>query len=425
MNLVEKSVLAMKKDFICDNCLGRTTAQLLSGFSNEDRGKVIRNFLALMIDSGEKLDLDNSNFYGIKFRNARIEAKKPEKCEMCKNFFLDEIDDIIDKIIVKSKDVAFETFLIGCVPKSEMIKAEEELWSEIGIEFCETIKSEINRELGKRLEKRTGKLFDKKNPDVTFVADLSNNSIKMDIRSMYVYGGYQKLKRGIPQSKWVCLSCGGKGCVKCKGEGKMYKNSVQEIIEKPLLKVAKSKESKFHGSGREDIDARCLDYRPFVIELVKPMVRKMDLKKITAEINKSKKVNVKNLKIADKATINELKFAKIDKTYLADVQFSKPIDKKKLKELKKFVGMAILQQTPRRVVHRRADKTRKRMVKAISWKQTGKKQLELKIRGESGLYIKELINGDEGRTQPNIADMLDNKVKKITLDIIKIHTKWR
>jgi tRNA pseudouridine synthase 10 len=49
--------------------------------------------------------------------------------------------------------------------------------------------------------------------------------------------------------------------------------------------------------------------------------------------------------------------------------------------------------------------------------------LELQITGESGLYIKELISGDEGRTEPNISELLDNKVKKISLDVIKIHTK--
>lgn len=91
--------------------------------------------------------------------------------------------------------------------------------------------------------------------------------------------------------------------------------------------------------------------------------------------------------------------------------------------MKQLTKEPILQKTPLRVVHRRADKFRKRSVKKISWKLLSRKKLQLKIRGESGLYIKELITGDEGRTKPNASDLLENKVKKISLDVIKIHAK--
>jgi tRNA pseudouridine synthase 10 len=198
---------------------------------------------------------------------------------------------------------------------------------------------------------------------------------------------------------------------------------VQEIIEKPFLKAAKGKKSKFHGAGREDINARCLGWRPFVIEVVKPVKRRIDLKKIEKLINKNKQVKVKGLKPVAKDVIVRLKTVKIDKTYRAEVDFASVIDKKKLKQLKKIVDIPIIQKTPLRVVHRRADKFRKRLVKNIKYRVLGKRKLELQITGESGLYIKELINGDEGRTEPNISELLDNKVKKISLDVIKIHTK--
>jgi len=403
--------------------LGRSIASLLSGFSNEQRGKIIRQYIAFLIDSGEKVDVDLSNFYGIKFRNAKIKPEKPGKCKVCKNFFFEKIDETAKEIIKKLKGAEFSTFLVGSIISDDLLKAEEEMWNRIGIEFCEPIKSEINRELGKRIEELTDKKFESKNPDVTVIVDFNTNRIRTDVRSLYVFGKYQKLVRGIPQSKWVCLRCNGKGCTYCKGEGKLYPTSVQEIIDKPLLKAAGSKKSKFSAHGREDIDARCLDYRPFVIELVKPVKRKIDLKRIEKQINKSKKVKVKELKIATKEIIRKLKFMKIDKTYLATVKFEKPIDKKKLKRLKSLADEPILQKTPLRVVHRRADKFRKRKVKEITWKLLGKKELQLKIKGETGLYIKELITGDEGRTKPNVTDILRNKVKKIELDVIKIHAK--
>ncbi|MHA1743108.1 MAG: tRNA pseudouridine(54/55) synthase Pus10, partial [Candidatus Heimdallarchaeota archaeon] len=92
-------------------------------------------------------------------------------------------------------------------------------------------------------------------------------------------------------------------------------------------------------------------------------------------------------------------------------------------ELKKIIDEPVVQRTPLRVVHRRSDKYRRKRVKEISWKVLGKKKLQIKIRGETGLYIKELISGDEGRTKPSISSILDNKVKKISLDVIKIHTE--
>ncbi|MGC8812345.1 MAG: tRNA pseudouridine(54/55) synthase Pus10, partial [Candidatus Aenigmatarchaeota archaeon] len=64
-----------------------------------------------------------------------------------------------------------------------------------------------------------------------------------------------------------------------------------------------------------------------------------------------------------------------------------------------------------------------RSVKEISWKVLGRKKLVLKVKAEAGLYIKELITGDEGRTKPSVQEILGNKVKKINLDVIKIHVK--
>jgi tRNA pseudouridine synthase 10 len=353
----------------------------------------------------------------------KIKTERPKECKLCKNFFLGKIDDVAKKIVEKLGGIEFNTFQIGSIISDELLKTEEVVWSKTGIEFVEPIKSEINREIGKRIEKLTKKLFELKNPDVLVVVDLNNDRIKVEVRSLYVFGKYQKLVRGIPQAKWICLKCRGKGCTNCKGVGKLYKTSVQEIIEKPLLKAVNGKKSKLSASGREDVDARCLGWRPFVIELVKPMKRKIDLKKIEKQINKSKKVKVKGLRIATKDLILRLKTEKIDKTYLAVAEFEKPVDKSKLKELKKLTKEPILQKTPLRVVHRRVDKFRKRAVKLISWKLLNKKTIQFTIRAEPGLYIKELISGDEGRTKPNISELICNKVKKISLDVIKIHTK--
>lgn len=385
---------------VCDNCLGRQFAKLLSGLSNEQRGKIIRQYAAFLLDAGE-IDVDSSNFYDIKFYNRKIKPNKPKKCYLCGNLF-SELKKKAKQIEKKLRKYEYKTFLIGSRPKANLLKKEEELWEKIGIDYCEPLRGEINRELGKLVEKLTKKHMDYK-PDITVFVDFNKNDIQLHIRSLYIYGKYQKLKRGIPQTKW---------------KNKIFKTSVQEEIAKPILKATKSKESKFHGSGREDIDARCLGWRPFVIEILNPVKRKINLKEIQRQINKSKKVQVKELKFVEKLIVRDIKSATNDKTYRIIVTFEKPIEN--LKQVKKLKNTVILQQTPKRVLRRRVDKLRKRKVLDIKYKILSKKKVEFIITSQAGLYVKELVTGDDSRTQPNISDIIDNKVKKMELDVIKI-----
>ena len=401
----EKIIEILKKGYICDNCLGRQFAQLLSGLDNEERGKVLRYFIAMSLDSGEDIDVDNSNFFGINFHNKKIKMSKPKRCYVCSDLFK-ELKKKVKLIIKELKKYEYKTFLIGCKLTPELYEREQELWNRLGIEWCESIKSSINRELGKEVEKITGREMNRKMPDVTIEFDLNNDKVKLNVRSIYMHGKYQKLTRDMPQTKW---------------KKKIFKTSVQEIIEKPLLKQTASKNTSFHGSGREDINVRCLGWRPFVIEIINPIKRKIDLKQVLREVNKSKKVKIKKLKIVDKNVVREIKFADYDKTYRAIVEFERSVlSLKKVDELKNTI---ISQKTPIRVLKRRSDKMRRRKVKDMKYKLLNKKKVEFEIRTQSGLYVKELISGDEGRTEPSISSLLDNKVKKIELDVIKIHDK--
>ena len=93
--------------------------------------------------------------------------------------------------------------------------------------------------------------------------------------------------------------------------------------------------------------------------------------------------------------------------------------KRELNKLKKLKGI-IKQKTPERVMHRRADLLRKRKVKIIKYKLLGLKKLELIIKGTAGLYIKELISGDNGRTKPSVAELLGVKATCKELDVVNI-----
>ncbi len=423
MELMEKSLKILKKGYVCDNCLGRFFAQLLKASSNKERGKAIKAVIAMQIDSGKSFDIDMANLGDFVFRNAKIKIPKAGKCRICKGLF-GNAEKISDEVVKKLSELEFRTFLVGTKMSNELAQNEESLWEEFGTDYCEPMKAEINREVGKLVEKKTKKTADFDNPDINVVIDLGDSRIRLQINSLWIYGGYKKLVRGIPQTRWFCNVCRGAGklgkkkCMKCDGKGKMYATSVQEIIAKPIIKQTKGADSSFHGAGREDIDARCLDWRPFLIEILAPKRRKIDLNKIRREINKNGKVLVSGLKFSNRDAARKIKAAKPSKTYRALVVFEKPFKREDLKKIKSIAYVA--QETPRRVMHRRADRLRKRKVLGMKWKVINKKCLELRIKTEAGMYIKELVHGDEGRTTPSISGLLGNRAKVKELDVIKI-----
>lgn len=408
MKLNEKAIKILDRP-ICDYCLGTQFAEVLTGYSNKKRGNIIRKNIAMLIDSESinSSEIDPSNFFGFNFRLnkkfSRIITRK-KQCWLCNNIF-DGLERIIRKTEKKVSKLEFDNFLVGSKIPDDILNREEKIWETIGIEYCEPLKNTINRMIGIELEKRLSKPVDFKRPDIVIHIDLDKNDVRLQINSIYVFGFYKKMKRGIPQCKW--------------GTPGKYKTSIQEIIAKPLTKVTKSKKNKFSGSGREDIDARNLSWRAFVIELLEPEVRKINLKEIQKKINKSNKVNVKNLKYSDKKTVVKIKTETGEKTYRVLARLDKNVEKKDLKKLKQLVGV-INQRTPTRVSARRADLFRKRRVKDIKYKLLNRKTIELKIRSAAGLYIKELVSGDGGRTKPSLAEILGVKAIPKDLDVIHI-----
>jgi tRNA pseudouridine synthase 10 len=402
MDILKKAQKILSQP-ICDHCLGRQFAQLLHGYGNVERGKIIRAAVAMSIDKDEEPLLDMSNFTGFKFHNLEAKVPKKKKCSLCNNFF-ESLDSWVDRI-ARAKKAQFKTFLVGTRLSSDLVRKEEDLWEKAGIDYCEPIKAEINRETGKLVEKRLGLRCDLKRPDVNFILDIPSKKVITDINPIFIYGEYQKLIRGIPQTRWP--------------SGK-YKTSVEQIIAKPFMKTTRGSGHKFHGLGREDIDARCLAWRPFVLEILEPKIRQVDMKKAAKKIKKT--IKVRKLRHSDIIEVRKIKETRVDKTYTCKVVCKKSLEKKDLRKLSDL-ACEIRQKTPRRVLHRRADKLRKRKVRKIITRMISKRIFRLTVKGEAGLYIKELVDGDEGRTRPNISSLLGISCACKDLDVVKIHIK--
>lgn len=400
MKLLDKACKVLKQP-VCDHCLGRQFGRLLTGYTNRERGSIIRLAAAMSIDRERDTDMDLSNFSGFRFNNLTAK-KKQKRCSVCGDLF-NQLDRWADKVVKEAKKYGFRTFVIGTKLSYELVMKEEDLWERVGIDYCEPLKAEINREVGKLIEKRIKAVCNIKNPDIIFILDITNKRVITEVNPLLIYGEYQKLVRGIPQTKWP--------------SGK-YKISVEQIVAKPFMKATNGSGHKFHGLGREDIDARCLAWRPFVLEIIKPVKRGIKLglsKKI------GKQVRVRKLRFSNIREVRKIKEMKVDKTYKMFV-LCKKVQRSDLKKLSALIG-EIRQKTPQRVLHRRADKMRKRKVKQIRTRFINKKRFEFIVRGEGGLYVKELVSSDNGRTRPSVSQVLDQECRCKDLDVVKIHVK--
>lgn len=402
MNVLEKANKVLTQP-VCDHCLGRQFGQLLSGYDNAQRGQALRSIVAMSIDK-EKFTplLDMSNFADYKFHNLEVKNLKRKKCEICDDLFL-RLDELAEKAARKAMKYEFTTFLVGTKLSFDLIENEENLWERVGIDYCEPLKAEVNREVGKTLEKKLKAKFNQR-PDINIIFDLSDNSVNIEVNPLFIYGEYQKLVRGIPQTKWP---------------SRKYKTSVEQLIAKPYMAATKGKGHKLHGLGREDIDARCLAWRPFVLEILKPMKRYVNFNTLSKKIDK--RIKVQKLRLSNIAEVRKIKESRAEKTYRAIVVCDRKIKKSDLNALKTL--KEIKQKTPQRVLHRRADRLRPRKVKGLRAKYLGPKKFILEVRAEAGLYIKELISGDEGRTQPNVSLLLGAQCTCKELDVIGIHVK--
>ena len=387
---------------ICKHCLGRKLSKTIEGTNNIERADKVCEELGIDLDDAE--------------------------CVICDNIFDKLDDDLYDKIDAKISQlgIEFDTFLVGSQIPKDIQERDEELSEEFDL-GVETIKKEVNRLIGLGIWERYDKEAEFERQDIVFNIDLRKGpKVRIQINPLYIEGKYNKYKRGIPQTKWPCTKCKGRGCEECNGTGKQYPESVEELISEHFLKLTKGREAKFHGAGREDIDVLMLGSgRPFVLEIKEPRIRNLDLAKLEDEINKINegKTAYHGLKLCERGRKAEIKQSSPDtyKVYEAIVECDEAFDADKLEELTKL--NKIHQQTPLRVLRRRTDMVRIKHVLDLQYEIIDEKTFKMRIKTEGGLYIKELISGDEGRSQPNVSEILGVGAICEQLDVVEVSEK--
>jgi len=387
MTVLDDARALLATGSLCDSCLGRPFAERSFGLTNEERGRALRTAVAL--DDDEDYD-------------------PPGECWVCEGACT-RFEEFADRAAAELADVELDTYQVGTrVPP--LVEENDRLLREdagLGPEEGEALNREFNREVGRRLGARLDAEVDFERPHAQVLVDLDADEVAVHLNSAAVYGRYRKLERGVPQTEWV-----------------KYDTSVEELVAPPAVTAFRGTDATFHGAGREDVDALMLGTgRPFVLEVAEPRRRHVDLDDLRDDIEEHAggKVEVEGLGHARNDMIERVKELDASKVYRADVTFDAPVTGEELDEaLAELSGATVEQRTPNRVAHRRPDKVREREVYDVDGDLEDDHLAVLEIDGEGGLYVKELVSGDEGRTEPSLSGLLGVGAEVTALDVVAV-----
>jgi tRNA pseudouridine synthase 10 len=322
------------------------------------------------------------------------------------------------RIVEVTRDMEFATFQTAArIPKDLAAAPETER---------EQFRYELRLALLRRLEtmwpdrRMIGVGHDVK---ITLLPD-SPKRAAVFVEPLFVAGRYVKLVRGISQTVWHCRTCRGRGgCDACGGTRRVVAEAVEEFVRNPVRDAVLARKSSFHGAGREDVDVRMLgEGRPFVVSAHWARRRSIDGPAVAAAVaeRSNGRVLVSGIRIVARGEMSRLTTEHGEKTYRARVRpqggGSFPADA--AQRLAALAGAEIRQRTPQRVEVRRADMVRTRRVLGVEVEEARGDEIVALIRTDPGTYVKELVSGDDGRTEPSFASLLSQSCVCSELDVV-------
>ena len=175
----------LKKYQLCDNCLGRLFSKQLHLTSNKLLGKKLKKNL-----------------------------NSAQKCYICRNLF-DNLNYFLKMMIDISSNYSFLSFSVGAMIKPSIVDRDDYIRSKYKLKGIDSIKTDVSRELRKSFSKKTKKIVNLLDPEVTFTINLKDESCQLRSKSISFSGRYIKTLRGISQKQKSCTNCSGKGCRTC------------------------------------------------------------------------------------------------------------------------------------------------------------------------------------------------------------------
>jgi len=428
----------IKRYRLCDACLGRLLSigggEARSGpGGSELKARLLEDALSMLNDSRDEAVSLIKALYESGYKPAEKHARElgadaaASVCPICFGRLREEVlDALVSEAVSKVEGYEFSDFLVGALIPKYIASIEERIVSEFGLAESETLRKEVARRVGGRLVVVLGKPVNFTSPEMLILIDIFTGTVEARPAPLYILGHYFKRVPNVPQTPWYCPSCWGAGCGRCGGLGRIYPDSVAEYIGEPSMEMAEAIGYRFHAAGREDVDVTVEEGgRPFILELSLPRRRSIDLEALEAVIRERSggRVEVSHLRRASRRDLDLLKESVEGavKRYSALVTFERPVGVDELGRVESALRSAVIEQwTPVRVIRRRGERLRRKRVVSVRARLVDERTVELELEAEGGLYVKELIHGDGGRTRPSIAELLGNTPLRISLRFLGV-----
>ena len=377
---LSKAKIILEEYDLCDDCTGRLFAKKMGIVSHNLLGKKIKNLL---------------NF------------KSSKNCYICKGI-LSSLQTIVNRMIEKSSDYEFGTFVIGAILKPSVTDRDDIIRSKFTLQGIDSVKTGITQQLAKNFAKKTNTKVDVFHPDLTFTFNFKNDSCELQAKSLLVYGKYIKKIRGVSQKQTQCTSCNGKGCAVCNYCGFSKNSSVEGRIIKLLLEKFGGTQIKITWIGGEDKNSLVLGSgRPFFAKILNPKKRKVRLEKKYLE----DEIEIHNLKIISNIPKGTIQFrSKIKLSIITD---------QKLKS-HNLNPLKTLTRTPI-VIYEKPNKQTQKSIYHVKFLKSSPKSFSFWITVDGGLPIKRFVEGNN--IQPNLSELLGNKCQCREFDFQSIELR--
>ena len=367
----------LKKYDLCDQCLGRL-------FSKQ-------------------LQLSSNKLLGRKLKKKYISKSK---CYVCKNLFCN-LDYFLKSMLDISSNYEFQTYSVGIMIKPSIVDRDDFIRSKYHLKGIDSVKTDVAKELIKLFTKKTQKLLDSFDPEITFTINLKDELCQLHSKSIILFGKYVKSKRGYAQKQQSCGNCSGMGCRVCDFHGISEFESIEGIISKLLFKKFGGTTTKFTWIGGEDKSSLVLGSgRPFFVKIKNPSKRKS-----TLADEKFDSVSIFNLKLVDTFPKKPLNFYSRIKIKIST---KSQINSKKLKKLKDLTTCPI-------VIYEKSGKRYEKKIFDLKYKKNSTNLFTIIMSAEGGFPIKRFVIGDD--VSPNISSLLDNSCVAQEFDFLDIVLK--
>jgi len=377
---LSKAKIILHEYDLCDHCTGRLFAKKMGLVSHNLLGKKIKNLL-------------------------HFESSK--NCYICKGI-LSNLQTIVNRMIEKSSDYEFDTFVVGAILKPSVTDRDDIIRSKFTLQGIDSVKTGITQLLAKNFAKKTKTKIDVFHPDLTFTFNFKNDSCELQSKSSLVYGKYIKKIRGVPQKQIPCTNCNGKGCTVCSSSHSSKNSSIEERIINLLLEKFVGTQIKITWIGGEDKNSLVLGRgRPFFAKILNPKKRKVRLEKKYIQ----DKIEIHDLKIISNIPKGTIRFSSKIKLSIITEQKLKSNSLKSLKTLTK---------TPI-IIYEKPTKRAQKFIYSIKFFKSSPKSFSLWMTVDGGLPIKRFVEGNN--VQPNLTELLGNKCQCSEFDFQNIELR--